>query len=65
MQLSHTDRINRTSSSVFNSIPPAGGDCSDLGNYRTKIITLRIRVLDSSGGLPACVLIVWTKRLER
>ncbi|KAF9642077.1 hypothetical protein BDM02DRAFT_3124889 [Thelephora ganbajun] len=33
MPLLHTDIINRTSSSVFNSIPPAGGDCSDLGNY--------------------------------
>jgi len=54
----HTDRKYTNSSTVFNSISPTSGDGSDLGHYRAKIITLRLRMLSASGGLPGCVPVI-------
>ena len=47
-----TDRTDRNPSSVLNSIPLTSGDRSDRGHYCAEIITLELRVVSVSGGLP-------------
>jgi len=53
-------RDNINSLSILKSIPLASGDYSsgDFGYYRTEIVTLGLRVLGMSRGLPGCVPII-------
>ena len=58
----HTNRIDRNSSSLVNSISlmGSGGNHGDLVHYRTEFVTLELRVLSVAGGLP-WVPLVWGK----
>jgi len=51
---------NGNSSSVLNSVPLVSGDnsSSDFGYYRTEIVTLGLRTLGVSRGLPGRIPIV-------
>ena len=51
---------NWNSSSILDSIPLAGGDNSsgDFGYYRTETVTLGLRMLGVSRGLPGWVPVV-------
>lgn len=51
---------NKNPLGVLNSIPLASGDSSsgNLGHYCAEIVTLGLRMLGTSGGLPGCVPII-------
>ena len=57
-QISYTDRIDGNISRAFPSAPPTSSGGSDLGHHCTEIITLRLRMLSVSGGLPGSVPII-------